>query len=509
MNNICRNKILSAILFVVLFLSFDALAYDVYWKGGSTTNGVGFYYESSWDTGYLPTAEDDVVIDEDFIKSPDGAGNLVDGTWNLDTTWKSLTLNYTSASKKLNANTQGSPITITISNDLKKLGGGTAKFAMGASNTVFNLNVGGNVIVGVDKDTSGGYLYLGTDASNETTSWDGPLDLLTIGGDVILYNNSRLYFDVYNRNGTSTYSDPDVYIGKGLVLAGSGAPNYINPQLVLFNIDPTRAPAQDTTSIISVESITGNAVLLGNSFMSEGTQRTDAVLYLRGETEGAYYTFDGWTFDIAYNETNPGFGTTSKLKIVKDGPSTQIFSATQLKFSGGVEVLGGTLAFNGNADGRDTSHGDLTMRGGKFSYMVRNENHLGKSYLTFENLVYSDGTISLQVASDSVDKVLLTGTLVAADASNKGVVKIELVGGDLSYFESDYRLLIGMGTASSDYDDGDFMITNLDGSKYSANFDLRDDGLYLKLDVIPEPAAVCSIFGVVALALAAYGRRRK
>ena len=71
------------------------------------------------------------------------------------------------------------------------------------------------------------------------------------------------------------------------------------------------------------------------------------------------------------------------------------------------------------------------------------------------------------------------------------------------------RLLIGMGTASSDYDDGDFMITNLDESKYSANFDLRDDGLYLKLDVIPEPAAVCSIFGVVALALAAHGRRKK
>ena len=508
MNNICRNKILFAILFVVLFLSFDALASDVYWKGGYTTNGAGFYYESSWDAGY-PTAEDDVVIDETYITT-EGNGHLVDGFWSSDTTWNSLTLNYTNANNKINSNANG-PVQITITTDLKKLGGGCAKFSMGSAGTVFNLSVGGNVIVGVDKDTSGGYLYLGTDASNETTNWDGPLDLLTIGGDVILYNNSRLYFDVYNRDGTSTYSDPDVYIGKGLVLTGSGAPNYVNPQLVLFNIDPTRAPAQDTTSIISVESITGDAVLLGNSFMSEGTQRTDAVLYLRGETEGAHYTFDGWTFDIAYNETNPGFGTTSKLKIVKDGPSTQIFSATQLKFSGGVEVLGGTLAFNGNADGRDMSHGDLTMGGGKLSYMVRSNNQagIGKSYMTFDNLVYSDGTISLQVAPDSVDKVLLTGTLVAADASNKGVVKIELVGGDLSYFESDYRLLIGMGTASSDYDDGDFMITNLDESKYSANFDLRDDGLYLKLDVIPEPAAVCSIFGVVALALAAYGRRRK
>ena len=505
MNNICRNKILFAILFVVLFLSFDALASDVYWKGGYTTNGAGFYYESSWDAGY-PTAEDDVVIDETYIKTK-GNGNLVDGFWSVDTTWNSLTLNYDTVSKKLNSNA-GGPISITILNDVVKTGAGTAQFAMGAANTVFNLNVGGNVIVGVDKDTSGGYLYLGTVASNETTSWDGPLDLLTIGGDVILYNSSRLYFDVYNRNGTSTYYDPDVYIGKGLVLTGSGAPNYVNPQLVLFNIDPTRAPAQDTTSIISVESITGDAFLLGNSFTSEGTQRTDAVLYLRGKTEGAYYTFEGWTSDIAYNGSNPGFGTTSKLKIVKDGPSTQIFSGTKLMFSGGVEILGGTLTFNGAAEGRDTSHGDLTMRGGKLSYMVRSDDQNGKSYMTFENLVYSDGTISLQVAPDNVDKVLLTGTLVAADASNKGVVKIELVGGDLSYFESDYRLLIGMGTASSDYDDGDFMITNLDKSKYSANFDLRDDGLYLKLDVIPEPGAVAAIFGALALAYASRRRRK-
>ena len=48
--------------------------------------------------------------------------------------------------------------------------------------------------------------------------------------------------------------------------------------------------------------------------------------------------------------------------------------------------------------------------------MVKDAANTGKSYMTFENLVYSDGTISLQVAPDSVDKVLQTGTLVAADA---------------------------------------------------------------------------------------------
>ena len=487
-----------AIASVFLSAKVPTFADTVYWKGNNSDAGAGFYYESSWDAGY-PTAEDDVVIDENYITT-EGNGYLVDGFWIVDTTWNSLTLNYDTVSKKLNSSA-GGPISITILNDVVKTGAGTAQFAMGVANTVFNLNVGGNIIVGVDKDTSGGYLYLGTVASNETKNWDGPLDLLTIGGDVILYNSSKLYFNVYNREGTSTYYDPDVYIGKGLVLNGSGAPNYVNPTFYLLNVNPAELTS-DVRSIISVEGFSGNGVVnVANYSTSE--YAINSVIYLRSE-KGLSYTFEGWTSDAGKN-----FNSNIKLKIVKDGSGTQIFSGTQLKFSGGVEVLGGTLAFNGNADGRDTSHGDLTMRGGKFSYMVRSDDQNGKSYMTFENLVYSDGTISLQVAPDSVDKVLLTGTLVAADASNKGVVKIELVGDDLSYFETDYRLLIGFGTATSDYDESDFMITNLDGSKYASDFDLRDDGLYLKLDVIPEPAAVCSIFGVVALALAAYGRRRK
>ena len=188
-----------------------------------------------------------------------------------------------------------------------------------------------------------------------------------------------------------------------------------------------------------------------------------------------------------------------------------MFSGSKLMFSGGVEVLGGTLTFNGIAEGRDTSHGDLAMRGGKLSYMVSNSNlgSKGKCYMTFDNLVYSDGTLSLQVVPDSVDKILLTGTLVAADASNKGVVKIELVGDDLSCFESDYRLLIGFGSATSDDDESDFLITNLAGSKSASDFALRDDGLYLKLEAIPEPAAYAAIFGVFALALALASRRRR
>ena len=482
---------------MVSFAAVSSFADTVYWKGNNSDAGLGFYSEYGWDK--MPSASDDVVIDETYITT-EGNGYLVDGFWSVDTTWNSLTLNYTSVSKKLNSNA-GGPINVSIVNDVVKTGAGTAQFAMGLANTVFNLNVGGNIIVGKDKDTNGGVLDLGTSNSNATTDWGGPLDTLFVGKDIIAYNSSTLNMNVYNRKGTSSYYDPDVLIGGLIQGVGSGTPDYINPTFYLLNVNPAELTS-DVRSIISVEGFSGNGVVnVANYSTSE--YAINSVIYLRSE-KGLSYTFEGWTFDAGKN-----FNSNIKLKIVKDGIGTQIFSTAQLKFSGGVEILGGTLTFNGAAEGRDTSHGDLTMRGGKLSYMVRTDDQNGKSYLTFENLVYSDGTISLQVAPDSVDKVLLTGTLVAADASNKGVVKIELVGEDLSYFESDYRLLIGMGTSSSDYDDGDFMITNLDESKYSANFDLRDDGLYLKLDVIPEPAAVCSIFGVVALALAAHGRRKK
>lgn len=492
------NRKLSVIL-LASFAAVSSFADTVYWKGNNRDAGMGFYLEYGWDK--MPSASDDVVIDEAYIKT-EGNGYLDDGFWGSDTTWNSLTLNYDTVSKKLNSSA-GRPISITILNDVVKTGAGTAQFAMGASNTVFNLNVGGNVIVGVDKDTSGGTLNFGTSNSNTTKNWGGPLDTLTVGKDIIIYNLSSVSMNVYNRSGTSSYYDPDIYIGGTIQGIGSGSPNYQNPTINFFSINPYELTS-NTSSIISVEGITGVSVARGSYYEFEYSKISlTSVLYLRSE-KGDTCNFDGWVFD-----SGKGFNSNIKLKIVKDGIGTQIFSATQLKFSGGVELLGGTLIFYGIEDGRDTSHGDLTMRGGKLSYMVRTDDQNGKSYMTFENLVYSDGTISLQVAPDSVDKVLLTGTLVAADASNKGVVKIELVGGDLSYFESDYRLLIGMGTASSDYDDGDFMITNLDESKYSANFDLRDDGLYLKLDVIPEPAAVCSILGVVALALAAHGRRRK
>lgn len=212
------RKVVCAVAASTFFsLQFSAFGDTVYWLGNSNENGFEFYSTFAWPNKTLPTASDDVVIDENYIKTK-GHGYLVDGFWGSDTTWNSLTLNYTSVSKKLNSNA-GGPISITILNDVVKTGAGTAQFAMGVANTVFKLNVGGNIIVGKDKDTNGGVLDLGPSSSNTTTDWGGPLDTLTVGKDIIVYNSSTLSMNVYNRKGTSSYYDPDVLIG-GLIQGG-------------------------------------------------------------------------------------------------------------------------------------------------------------------------------------------------------------------------------------------------------------------------------------------------
>ena len=161
------RKVVCAVAASTFFsLQFSAFGDTVYWKGNSNDAGLGFNSGYGWDK--MPSASDDVVIDQEYIAS-EGNGYLVDGFWWGDTTWNSLTLNYDSISKKLNSNA-GGPISITILNDVVKTGGGTAQFAMGAANTVFNLNVGGNIIVGKDKDTNGGVLDLGTSNANTRTT---------------------------------------------------------------------------------------------------------------------------------------------------------------------------------------------------------------------------------------------------------------------------------------------------------------------------------------------------
>lgn len=91
------RKVVCAVAASTFFsLQFSAFGDTVYWKGNSSDAGLGFNSGYGWDK--MPTASDDVVIDEAYIKT-EGNGYLVDGFWGSDTTWNSLTLNYTSVSK--------------------------------------------------------------------------------------------------------------------------------------------------------------------------------------------------------------------------------------------------------------------------------------------------------------------------------------------------------------------------------------------------------------------------
>ena len=90
------RKVVCAVAASTFFsLQFSAFGDTVYWLGNSTGDGLNFSSTSGWSSGTYPTDSDDVVIDENYIKT-EGNGNLVDGFWSVDTTWNSLTLNYDS-----------------------------------------------------------------------------------------------------------------------------------------------------------------------------------------------------------------------------------------------------------------------------------------------------------------------------------------------------------------------------------------------------------------------------
>lgn len=95
------RKVVCAVAASTFFsLQFSAFGDTVYWLGNSTGDGLNFSSTSGWSSGTYPTDSDDVVIDENYIKTT-GNGYLVDGYWSSDTTWNSLTLNYDTVSKKL------------------------------------------------------------------------------------------------------------------------------------------------------------------------------------------------------------------------------------------------------------------------------------------------------------------------------------------------------------------------------------------------------------------------
>ncbi len=343
-----------------------------------------------------------------------------------------------------------------------------------------------------------GSVELGAYTSADITStpyyfgWSSEEVHTTITGNVDVHNGASIFFAAQNA-GTQTYdlSAPTVKI--------DGVINFLARMTSGREVDFGWSTDATTKTLYSIGGFQGLGRLKA--------QYSNAVIML---TNQHLYDFNGDLY-----ETENG-----KISFIMNGAGTQRFSNAsesdgRLQFSGGVTVKQGRFEMSGlykNADGdfvtrTDASYGALTMEGGEFA-VIKNDN--ATSAIKFDNIVYSGGTIEINVG-DLI--TLATGGTISLADGYEGNVQFNIVG--LDSMELNQAIKIISWDTDTNIDDSRFVDVNLlkeDSLMFAeipyAEFSSEADGLYVYLAQIPEPATWAGIFGVIALGFAIYRRRK-
>jgi len=346
-------------------------------------------------------------------------------------------------------------------------------------------------------------LHFGAGGDQNWSGWGGP-SKVTVNGDFNLYG-TNCNFNVGvgssdGKSGNATYDNADVTISGVMNLVNA---NGLNP-IVTLNQRGSGAYNGVRTkyilnTVIAVGGLSGNGILTNNTNNSSyNWGKGSATLVLNNES-GSSYSFAGYVRD---DNNKTSIATTETVtKLVMRGAGTQIFShASELTFTGGVEVLNGTLQLN---YGTQTNHGDLLISGGKFmNYTAATANNVN-----FTNLIFNGGSIGARWDGSTLDVITLSKFFQKGDTFAEGSKLFFHISGDLMSLVSNEQKLVSWDNLlyATDLAESDFAATALEG--YEAIFEIKDDGLYISY-AIPEPSTIAAIFGVFALGFA-FARRKK
>ena len=390
-------------------------------------------------------------------------------------------------------------------------------FVYGYNNTAengngYNFRFGGN----------GGY---NTAYGGKTVdSVNQALDSVVIGKDLRLGSGHSVILNV----GTNAYDNgydadnPDVLI-KGRVVGYDGIDSDGNlnqngfalwgknqSYFQLMGLSKENAD-NGRTSVISVNGISGY-IITGNDVEKYTSKNYLSVLKLTNDASTKV------TSAYLADEIAIKFGTTSKVKVIMDGEGEQRFYKA-FNISGGIEVNKGKLLIMSTTQGTNghswdlaneteaKSHGDLVMNGGTFGfYLADSLKDDYKGGFTLTNLEYNGGTIQLCVYENYVDSLDVSDTITASDTMNFNFVAESA--SDLEYLLDSRRII----SWKEVQDVADFAanIITINGKTYKAVFTKNSDGLYVKyVSAIPEPATCALLFGGLALAFAAWRKKRQ
>ena len=487
-------------LFASIFLTgLPIFAQDeyqtIYWTGNTREGSSGWGLSSlteNWSSGTVPDANTNVVFDNDYLAGDKAPSiHTASGFTCNDYT---ITTNYTGHQIRVDG-------TMTINGNFTSLVKATTSLlSNGSNNSAAVLNIGKNVIVGVQGDTTGSQyeLKIGESTSNQWSGWGGPKNV-TIGGDVIMYELGRLNFNVNLKGRTADYSNPDIDIKGVMRFEGDGNNN---PQIRVINASTKYADSNKNTFssepvevVLACNGISGNGVISNNSNGSIDNGPSKAILLLRNDST---QYFAGWIQD----------GQNCTTKIVMNGTGAQYLTSGNkdpdqpthgICFTGGLEMISGTLSMRYD---HPINHGDLEMRGGT----LQNDPVSTAWNVNFTNLIYDGGTITSRWDGSNLDVITLTGAMQKGENfadGDKFLIKISST--DVSALQDKLIIAWDNTAFATDFAEDDFEATYFEG--YEALFDIKDDGLYLSYIAVPEPAAFAAIFGVLALVLCAYRKR--
>ncbi len=499
--------------------SLMARAETVYWTGNVVSNEGHKTGAASaagnYSSGSVPTASDDLVFDAGKVE---GNYKAIHIDWGKVLNVKSFTISegYSSDSHRMGVDAR-----LNVAGDFNFFSrGGTFLFEGNDDTSVVPntprppiINVGGNMSIGsasTSVDYHSDYKFTaGLDSAN--WGW-GPVNL-KIGGDLILNKYTNTYLDGTTKSEaefmeiTSANAAEKAQVYVGGVINLSTKSDSENPRLSLVSRTAKVGGkfAASTYNVVSSNGLTGK----GNVFASghaESTEKYVGVLHLRNSSE---QIFNGWVYD-----------GTAKAMIVMDATDplgAQRFTGNNLAFSGGVIVRNGTLDLR--THGLDTwvtkdsslSHGKLTMSGGTLK--ITGINGSVKQF-GFDSVEYDGGTIDLTILGETDSGLKLhsandSGTSFdfGSEVTGYTIVDFYLTGEGIDLTDGrEYRIIEW--TSKSSLSADKFQANSI--GDFEAEFDVRDDGLYVKyVNAVPEPATVAAVFGLAALGFALYRRRRQ
>ena len=360
---------------------------------------------------------------------------------------------------------------------------------IGSEGARAEIQFGGDA-AGICKMTAGDNI-----GQDTTMNESACMKYLTVTGDFNIVGESTVGLNVWNEDASAAHSEntPDVAIDGVVRMSASSDGNL--PTLNLLNRVGTVSwhsakPAPGATdTFIKVGGLDGRGNLSNNSRTLDAS--TVKLIFTNKEDCDFSGTFT--------ENRSDSIKTVMSVKMAGENGKRQIIRADSA-FTGTVEVESGVLIIHSTA-----ALGKLTMTGGGFGGIEGGVSVSGAEWFGGDIVFHNTETYFGGLA----DKITIDGTFTK---SAEGKIGVDFSGLDASGLIDEGNNVFDLITAnalegsfSSDAND-DFEAKNLLNA--IADFAWVGNTLTVTFSQVPEPAAVATLIGALALGVAAWKRRR-